>query len=266
MLYRLKILNAQKELIAKRKLNRILRSKAVTPPTITVGDVVQVYLKSENAKRGSWSAPKTVVNFDPESGIVTLPGKNGKLLRPAIEDVRYAVASPFAADVQRANDELDDQIDDALDLTAQKGSDINVDKSSTEHNGKYLIVDTEYTGKNDQCPAVADQTAFEPEGLAPRDIDKTEFSESDTDNTSHVDGGESFGAPNLSEELEQGEEFGPWNVEYWNGARNSNANLDTVTPGTALTSLEKETLQMYYNRFGTKEFTRKQAEASCVAP
>ncbi len=52
----------------------------------------------------------------------------------------------------------------------------------------------------------------------------------------------------------------------WNSTRNSNANLDTVTPGTALTSLKKETLQIYYNRFGVEKFTQNKPKAFFRGP
>ncbi len=50
------ILNPQKGLIAKRKLNPILRSKAITPPSITVGGVLQVY--SRKMQRGIPDMPR----------------------------------------------------------------------------------------------------------------------------------------------------------------------------------------------------------------
>ncbi len=75
-----------------------------------------------------------------------------------------------------------------------------------------------------------------------------------------------FGPPNLSEEIEDGEEFGPWKDKYLSGTRNSNVNLDTIASGIALISLEEETLQIYYNRFGTKHLLENKPKAFLRGP
>ncbi len=108
------VLDAQNELTAKRKLNLILRSKSVRTPKFEVGDIVQVFIKNTSEKRGKWSSPKTVFDFNPQCGIITLPGKGDRVLKVSAEDVRYALSSPFTYDIRRANDELDLLIDDAL--------------------------------------------------------------------------------------------------------------------------------------------------------
>ncbi len=105
---------SQKELIAKRKRNLMLRPKTIRDPKLSVGDRVQVYIKDRNGKRGCWSEQKPVLHCDPQSGIVTFAGKQGRKLQPAVEDVRYALQSPFVVSVQNAVDQIDSEVHEAL--------------------------------------------------------------------------------------------------------------------------------------------------------
>lgn len=61
------ILDAQNELQAKRKLNNILRSNAVVDKPVHVGDLVQFYTRLEHQKRGTWSYPQPVLQYDVQS-------------------------------------------------------------------------------------------------------------------------------------------------------------------------------------------------------
>lgn len=45
---------AHDKLVAKRKPTSILRSKAVKDPTIKIGDIFQIFLKTQNARRKTW--------------------------------------------------------------------------------------------------------------------------------------------------------------------------------------------------------------------
>ncbi len=114
------IKTAQEEIISKRKFNLILRSKALHMPPLDVGDVAEVYIKNDKQKRGKRCAPKTVLSFHPRSGIFEVPGKQGKTLKVALEDVRYALSSPFAMDVARAMGDLDEEIESALPENVQQ--------------------------------------------------------------------------------------------------------------------------------------------------
>ena len=54
------ILGAHSELRAKRKITRVLRSKATVDIPVKVGDLFQVFIKHQNDKRGNWSSSKVV--------------------------------------------------------------------------------------------------------------------------------------------------------------------------------------------------------------
>ena len=110
------IVNAHDQLLAKRKLTRILRSKACTESAIQTGDLVQIYIKEQHAKRGNWSSPKVVLSIDKPSGTITVPGRKGRTVKAAVEDVRLAVTEDkFAQKVQESIDTLDRSIDECID-------------------------------------------------------------------------------------------------------------------------------------------------------
>ena len=52
------IIEAHNVLKAKRKLNLILSSKALKTPSISVGDLVDVFVKLSHQKWGRWIGPK----------------------------------------------------------------------------------------------------------------------------------------------------------------------------------------------------------------
>lgn len=100
---------AQSELHAKRKLTRILQSKSVADSKFTIGELVEVFIKGPRKKRGKWSSPRTVLEYDPSSWTVTVPSSKGRTMKAAIEDIPYAVPADSLSDfVRRANDELDE--------------------------------------------------------------------------------------------------------------------------------------------------------------
>jgi len=105
------IQTAHDVLIAKRKLNLILRSKATTDIDISPGDLVEIFIKKQHEKRGKWSAPKPVLFYDPCSRTVTVPGSRGRKMKAAIEDIRYAAKSNTLAEtIQASIDEIDNYI------------------------------------------------------------------------------------------------------------------------------------------------------------
>ena len=53
---------------------------------------MQVFVKSRNVKRGSWSQPNPVLQYDHNSRTVTASGKGDKVMEVPIEDVRHALA------------------------------------------------------------------------------------------------------------------------------------------------------------------------------
>ena len=82
------ILKAQDTLLAKRKHSFILRSKAVEDSPAEIYDLVQVLIKLQNEKRGSWTKAEPIFPYDKSLAIVTVPGKNGKKINVSVEDVR----------------------------------------------------------------------------------------------------------------------------------------------------------------------------------
>ena len=108
---------AHYELLAKRKLDLILRSNAVRDKPLSVGDIGNVHVKHDSQKRGAWSQAKPVLHFDVSSQTVTVPGAKGKYIQAATEDVRYAIydANELATAVQYAIDQCDRAIEDAVD-------------------------------------------------------------------------------------------------------------------------------------------------------
>eukprot|EP00171_Calliarthron_tuberculosum_P000612 IDg612t1 len=78
-------------------------------------DLFQIFLKSQGEKRGKWSSPKPVLSMDKVSQAVTVPGKNGRTVRAAIEDVRLTIAdNQLAIKVQEAIDTKDNVLDESI--------------------------------------------------------------------------------------------------------------------------------------------------------
>ena len=64
--------------MAKRKLNLILKVKSITVPSVKIGDLVQVFTKLQHQERGKWSSAEPFLAYNKKSGIVTVPGRNGR--------------------------------------------------------------------------------------------------------------------------------------------------------------------------------------------
>ena len=109
------IVSAQDQLTAKRKLMRIMRSKAVKDEPVAPVDLVEIFIKHDKEKRGSWTSPRPVLSYVPESHTVVVSGKNGRKRTAALEDTRKAVLQDeLAIKVQEAIDELNVSLDVAL--------------------------------------------------------------------------------------------------------------------------------------------------------
>ena len=128
------ILQAHDNLLAKRKLTRILRSKTTSDIPVKVDDIIQIFIREQKDKRGKWSVPKVILDFDRNSGTVAVPGKNGKTIKAAIEDVRPALPeNTLASAVQDGIDTLSRSLDDVIDQLGSEapydtteGSDFNI--------------------------------------------------------------------------------------------------------------------------------------------
>lgn len=109
------VFDAQIELAAKHKLVHILRSRPTKDIPISVGDLVKVYVKHEDEKRGKWFFLRTVLSFDRTSWTITVSSGNGETVCAVIEDVRPAVEEEsFASAITKPNDQFEGRLDAAL--------------------------------------------------------------------------------------------------------------------------------------------------------
>lgn len=63
-------------IVSKRKLNKILRSHTFGTELLKIGDLVQVYIKHDKDKRGSWSWPRLILSNDQDGGFFIVPGRS----------------------------------------------------------------------------------------------------------------------------------------------------------------------------------------------
>lgn len=117
------VINAYEAIQARRKLSRILNTKSTSEPSVNIGDMVEIYQHGKNGKRGQWSEAKKVIKVDNINRTITVPGKNGKTVCAAFEDVRATIGNDnFTMEVSSAIDQLDDAIEDILNpLQENKG-------------------------------------------------------------------------------------------------------------------------------------------------
>ena len=148
------LIEAREQIHAKRKLVLILRSKSITDIQINPGDLVQVFIKDSKEKRGKWSTPKIVLDTDIAMRTVSVPGKMGKKVRAAFEDIRPAIKEDtFAATVQEAIDNLSTNIDELLE-DVQDNDMIEVDTKIT--NNEVVTFDTEDDESLTRTPEIGD--------------------------------------------------------------------------------------------------------------
>lgn len=109
------LLEAHANLIARRKLMRILRSHSLSTQDFRVGDLAQIFSKRGKEKRGRWLSPRQVISINTESGMLSVPGAAGHQINVAFE---YARAAQMTRDikemVQQAIDQFDENIDNLL--------------------------------------------------------------------------------------------------------------------------------------------------------
>ena len=90
----------------------ILKSKSTTDLPVKIGDLVQVFIKLQHEKRGTWSSAKPVLAYDKKISVVTIPVGNGRKINAAVEDVRFAITDyELAIKYQAANDQLNSVLD-----------------------------------------------------------------------------------------------------------------------------------------------------------
>ena len=149
------LIEAHNVLKAKRKLNLILKSKAVKLPPISVGDLVDVYVKLSHQKRGKWIGPKKVLSCNVDAHSITYPGKRGKISTAALEDVRVAIENgSLAKQLQVANDELsalvDENVDEAMDDVSNEVFP-TTQTHSTNDNEFVMVSDDDINNSDVEC-------------------------------------------------------------------------------------------------------------------
>lgn len=99
----------------KRKLKNIFCRKYITDIPIAVGDLVDVYMRTDEQKRGRWYFPRWVLELCGASWTITIPDSSGRTMKLAFEDVWPSIAEDtFAALVRAANAELDAELSSVL--------------------------------------------------------------------------------------------------------------------------------------------------------
>ena len=277
------IAEAHDELIAKRKLNAILRSKATVDKHIQVGDVVQVYRKMENAKRGSWSESKPVLSYDPKSQTVTVAGSKGKYVKAAIEDVRIAVSDSIdvAVAIQEAIDQYDDLIAAAVQEDISDGKEhfeetiqkrAPAEHDDVDHDGfdtsqHSIVQSTQEQGMtDDQIPetnraAILDQLTYVPPAQSTFDPENPSGYDASNSNPSTCSNGNQRTGSHGTVGTRELMSLTPVNNdEPQMLTRSQKANEIELSPGNAVSMLEQEMMQMYKDRFRTKEFLLHQAQ------
>lgn len=97
-------------------------------------DLVQVYHKIDDQKRGIWLSSHTVFNYDIESGIVSVPSSCSRPMLITREDLRVAVADyDIAIHVLETSDPIHSILDEIVDATATDDvSEANRNENTTQ--------------------------------------------------------------------------------------------------------------------------------------
>ena len=78
--------NAREILMAKRKLNLILKPKSTTVAPVKIGDLFKVFIKLQHEKGASGLLLSQSLAMTKKSSIITLPGQNGRKIKTTVED------------------------------------------------------------------------------------------------------------------------------------------------------------------------------------
>lgn len=117
--------------MAKRKFNKIPRSKSTTDPILNPGYLVQVFIQNAHEKRRKLLSPRIISQIDQSAGTVTIPGSNGHKITAAFEDSRHAIThDDFATSIVKLIDNLDEAISDALDENLKNETSFKPDNTS----------------------------------------------------------------------------------------------------------------------------------------
>lgn len=107
------IVKANDTLQSRRKLSMILNSKSISEPNHKIGDLVEIFQHRKNNKRGPWSSARKIIQIDDNNRTITVPGRNGKTVCAAFEDVRMPINNgDFSAEICEEIDQLNKVIED----------------------------------------------------------------------------------------------------------------------------------------------------------
>ncbi len=236
------IIESHEKLQARRKLVLILKSNAIQELPIHIGDLVEVYVKKDHEKRGSWSTPKPVLSVNHEARSVTVPGKDQRVKTVSIEDLRPATPElGLAKTVQEGIDLLDDMLLDLTNATPTYEENMPGGNSVADSN------DDEFSS-DDQTfvPAVGSNiSVFWP-------LDKQFYSgvvaseEDDGKLNIHYDDGDKE-CLNMDE-------------EQWKFTNTITANSSQATSSLQVQCTEGEVLSSMLSHFGNKSFLKHQAQ------
>ena len=254
------VIEAHENLIAVRKLNAILRSKATIDKSIKIGDVVEVYRKQSHTKRGRWSQPTPVLAYNPSNQSITVTGPHGRTIQAALEDTRYAVNQQLdlATVIQQAIDSHSVCLDAALEQTDENPS----DSSSFQSCGPQSESDDEDPTPNVPVgpPAVPAPVTPDPADVTYTPAQPSEYDPEDTESPANPTTQDSANAPVRVGQREL-QSLGPAvHSEPQMRTRSSNAHEIELKPGEELSSAEQENLLLYKDRFKSKEFLRHHAQ------
>ena len=227
------LLNSRDIIMSKRKLNLILRSKSKTDTPVKIGDIVQVFVKLQHEKSGKWTNPKPVLNYDKQTGIVEVPGQNGRKIKAALEDVRFAVTdNEFAIKYQETVDSLDVSLGYSMDSITDESPDMIHEPDDLSDRGEIgPTIDLNIGGKI--------------EVYWPLDIEYYPGT------VTTYDGATGFHGINYDDGDHESLDM---DKETWRVLQSSRSNC------VDLSSVHKEALEAYYKSFAHKEFMIHQAE------
>lgn len=99
----------------------ILKSKATFEEHVKIGAMIEVYQKTSLDKKGIWSTPKGFLKVDHDARSLIVPGKAGKHVTVAFEDVRKTISEEsFAHAVQQTIDSIDKTVEDEAQETSHE--------------------------------------------------------------------------------------------------------------------------------------------------
>lgn len=262
---------AQENLLAKRKMNKILRSKSIQEIPVNIGDIIQIYTKLSHQKRGSWRVPKPVLPIDRGSRSVPVAGNNGRVKMAAIEDIRITTpGNELSALIQTSIDDMAVIIEEALDdLNIGAAGSADVDAADVS-NASPMDMESVHNipfpnaANDDYSRNVAEEDNSPDilrEPVVPPGIEGVETGDGPLDDAS---------SPDLEINLEDityyppGASISPTSQlpsvhPMTTRSDVHEAHEVELLPGTVLTSTASSVLQSYQERFGSKEFMIHQA-------